>query len=79
MSKLNLYLGNESEERKAALLHLAAMVCAVGHKGQPSISEMILKIADAVRYEPQRAAELTQELMNLAGEGYVIEAEEHNE
>lgn len=76
MSKLNLYLGTESEERKAALLQLAAMVTAIGRKGEPSISEMILKIADAVRYEPQRAAELMQELMNLAGESYAIEAEE---
>lgn len=76
MDQLNVSLGANAAERRAALERLATAVRAYGRNGVPSISEMLGRIADAAGHDPQRATYLMNEIMILAAEGYVLAAEE---
>lgn len=77
--QLPLSLGFDAElaaSRRAALRELATSVQAIGRNGVPSISELVVRLADAFEYEPERTADLVNEIFIVAAESHVVAAEE---
>ncbi len=64
---MNITLGSNAElaaQREAALRRLAKQTGAIGRNGVPSLSEMLGRLADEVKHNPERVTALMNEIMN---------------
>lgn len=62
--RTNITLGeNDKERRKTALLLLAEAVGAIGRSGEPSISELMCRLADAAEVQMEETARGLQEIL----------------
>ena len=75
--RLNLALGlNDHERRKHALNRFVSDRLITGRNLEPSLSELVCRIADALDFDYPQAAMYLDDLMTLAGTAHVVETEE---
>jgi hypothetical protein len=75
--RITLTLGtSETERRKKALQALATVTGTIGRNGEPSISELISRLADAAEYDIHRAAAFWNDIYLLRCEALAVNAEQ---